>query len=66
MPTFKCRYTVPMDLTVTVDAVDEDAAEEASLDLAQEYLQTVFGDRRGVYAHADLDGIGADSIEEEN
>jgi hypothetical protein len=64
MNTYRLTYIVPMNLVVTVEANDEEEAEDLAWDEAQEYLQTVYGDGRYVYAEVDLDGIGADQISE--
>jgi hypothetical protein len=55
---------VPMEINVTIDAPDEDTATDAAWDRANEYLQTIYGDSRGVTVTASLDGIGADTVVE--
>lgn len=61
---FNVQYTVPMSVTVEVDADDRDDASNKAWDMADEYLKTIYGDNRNVTACAILDGIGADSVEE--
>lgn len=55
---------VPMEIIVELDAKDEDTAADQAWIRAQEYLETVYGDARGVTAAASLDGIGADTVTE--
>jgi len=62
--TFRLTYVVPLNLTVTIEADDEDDAQDRAWDEAQEYLQTIYGDSRHVTAAVDLDGIGADEVTE--
>jgi len=62
---YRVRFLVPAEVTIEFDAADEDDAEDRSWPLAQAYLQSLmpqYGD--GVASiSADLDGIGAESIE---
>jgi hypothetical protein len=64
MTTFRLTYAVPLNLAVTVEADNEDDAQEIAWDEAQEYLQTVYGNGLHVTADGDLDGIGADEVNE--
>lgn len=58
------RFTVPLDLAVTVDAVDDEEAEEIALVRTKEYLDTVFGSRGlGIVADSTTDGLEAYAIE---
>ena len=63
MGTYLVRYTTSIEIAVTVEAPDEDAAAEASRALAAEYAETVHGDGHQVRAAVSLDGMGADEIE---
>lgn len=63
MTTYRLTYVVPLNLVVTIDADNEDDAQELAWDEAQEYLQTVYGNGHHVTADGDLDGIGADEID---
>jgi hypothetical protein len=62
--TFEVHYTTNINLNVTVEADDEDQAQDVAWDAAQSYLSTVVGDHQMVTADASLDGVGADEIEE--
>ena len=65
MARYEVTYTVPLNLTVTVetDETDEDRIEDVARPSAVEYLNTIYGNRGiGVFAEADLDGIGYDEI----
>ena len=64
MSTYQVTFDrVPLNLVVTVEADDEDAASDVAWKTAQEFLDTIHGDNHGVQASADLDGIGADEVE---
>jgi hypothetical protein len=56
---------VPLNLIVTVEADDPDTAADLGWQAAQGFLGTVRGDNNGVQASADLDGIGADDVEDD-
>lgn len=65
MSTFRVNfYRVPLNLVVTVEADDPDTASDLGWETAQGFLSTLVGDSHGVEATADLDGIGADDVEE--
>jgi len=64
MGTYRLTYVVPMNLTVTIEADDEDDAQDRAWRDAQTYLETVYGDGRNVTSDVDLDGIGADEVTE--
>lgn len=72
--TFRIRWTVPMDVLVTVtvraDELDDDSlesAEEYAYDLAveraKERLEQVSATVNGVGIHGDIDGCSADEVE---
>jgi hypothetical protein len=64
MPRYRVSFDTSMWLEVTLDADDQEQAEDYAWDLADAYLQTLWGDGREVLAEASLDGIGATSCEE--
>lgn len=64
MPTYEVRFSVPAELIVTIDVEDEDVAADLAWDHANEYAQTVIGDRRTVRASISLDGVADDETKE--
>ena len=65
MPRYKVKFSVPAEVVVYLDEEDEDTAADVAWELAQQHLQTVsVPSALEVSVHADLDGIGADSVEE--
>jgi hypothetical protein len=65
MPEYVARFTTQIEVSVTLDADDEDTAADAAWDVAEEYLRTVHGHRPSrVTASATLDGVGASEVEE--
>jgi hypothetical protein len=57
---YRIRFSVPLEVTVTVDADDTEAAIDQAVELADDYLQTVWGDSRGVYASY----VGRDALQD--
>jgi hypothetical protein len=64
MPRYRVTYATTIHMTVDLDAADEEAAEDQSWQLAEDFLHTVHGAGTPVTAEASLDGIGSDTIEE--
>lgn len=75
MATYKARFSVPATVIVKLDVElpegmapedfdFEDAASDQAWTRAQDYLRTLTGDHQGVTIEIDLDGIGADTVEE--
>lgn len=62
------RYAVFLNTTlsvrVEVNAADEEEVQEAAWQQAQEFVDTIFRDDRGLTANASFDGIGADEVVE--
>lgn len=52
----------PLNIMVTVEADNPRAAKDFAWYSAQEYLSHVLGDRYGVVAECDLEGISADVV----
>lgn len=63
MPKYVVRFHTQVEVSVTLDAEDEDYAMENAHPIAAEYLRTVYGNARDVIASADLDGVGATEAE---
>lgn len=72
---YRIRWTVPMDVVVTVevetddlDAEDTLSAEEYAYDVAveraKERLEQIAATLNGVAVHGDIDGVGADDVME--
>lgn len=64
MGKFIVRFNTQLDMAVTVEAADEDEAEDIAWKQATEFLETVHSDNRGLIADASLDGIGSYENEE--
>lgn len=65
MATFRVTYLrVPVEVTIMVEAADEDQAMDMAHTQAEEWAQTVVGDNQGLTADLSLDGIGCDTVEE--
>lgn len=62
MSGYKVRFNTNIDITVTISADDDEQAAEKAWDIAEEYLNTVYGNNRDIIAEASLDGIGAYEI----
>lgn len=63
MSKYVVRFHTQIEVAVTLDADDEDAAGDAAHPIAQAYLDTVWGNGRDIIASATLDGIGATEVE---
>lgn len=65
MSNYTARFTVTAEVIVHgVEADNEDAAADLAWATAQEHLSTLsVTSAQGVAVHADLDGIGADTVE---
>lgn len=64
MARYKVRFAVPMEVVVYVDADDEDAAADEAWGLARERLSEAAVYQNGVAIFGDVDGVGADDVEE--
>lgn len=63
MSDYTVVFQTSIEVTVHIDADNEDDAADLAWDRAEEYLDTVIGNGRDVFADASLDGIGADSVQ---
>ena len=64
---YQVTFQTNIEIVVTIKSDDDDAAADAAWQVAQDYLWTLgtqTGDERITSVNADLDGIGADSVEE--
>lgn len=62
--TYRVRFLLPAEVTVVLDARDEEDAADRAWEAAQEHLQTFRPEGTpSVLLSADLDGIGAESVE---
>lgn len=65
---YRVRIATKIEVTVEVDAPDEDTAADTAWEIAQAYaerLGTNSGDHRIRYVEASFDGIGAHEVEEQ-
>jgi hypothetical protein len=62
MRKFTVKYVTTLELTIEVEELDEDRAEDAAAKAAEGYLNTLRGDGRVVAANATIDGLPSDSI----
>jgi hypothetical protein len=62
--TYRVRFTVPVEVIVTVTAADEDDAEAAAFDIARHHVMALGTGSTDVTVSGDLDGVAADSVEE--
>jgi hypothetical protein len=66
MPQYRVRFLVPAEVIVEVEADDEDTAADEAWTAAQNHLPSLaVADGRGVQVFADLDGIGAEAVDEQ-
>lgn len=63
MPTYIVRFHTQIEVSVEIDAEDEDVAGDDAWQIAEDYLKTVHGQGRLIVASATLDGIGATEVE---
>lgn len=56
----RVRFTVPLEVTVTIDTLDEDTGVDEAVELADDYLNTVNGDGRDVTAFY----LGRDALQD--
>jgi hypothetical protein len=54
---YRVRYLTTLELSVYVEAEDEETAEDFAMAVGDRYLSTVDGDGQYILAYADLDGI---------
>lgn len=67
MPHYRVRFTVPAEIIVEIEADDEDTAADNAWTAAQDHLPSLaVADGRGVQVFVDLDGTGADRVEEDS
>lgn len=59
---YKVTFHVPAEITVTLSADNENDAADSAWQYAEDFLEAVYGNSRGVSFHASLDGIGADDV----
>lgn len=75
MAKYRVTYQTHLHLTVDVEVEPpegadpedfdfEDAAQDRAQTQAEEYVDTLLGDHRGLRAEASLDGVGAETVEE--
>lgn len=66
MSTYQVTFATTLNVTVTIDADDEDAAADIAWDRAQEFADSIGTPPTppGVRAEASFDGIGADDVQE--
>lgn len=69
MPKFRVDYSTRIHISVDVEAEDETYADDVAHTVVEDYLGTLgvaTGDDRIRFVEASVDGIGADSVEEQS
>lgn len=64
MPEYRVPLSLAVDVTVDVEATDEEAAEAAALTAVSAFTETVYSTEPGTVAVANTDGLEAYEIEE--
>ena len=65
MPKFKVELKTYLNVTIEVDAEDEETAGDAAWSRAEAYCTALPGDGLpGLYAEASFDGTGAETVSE--